>query len=283
MITWILLTRGDRSEALSAALDSIRRQHDRSRIIVVANGAPPSSVPEDEDIEVVLIPDNVGVPGGRDRGVALATTEIVAFLDDDAVLLTSDANERIERAFANAPERGALSFRIEDEEGATHRRHVPRVGSRGASRGGAAATFLGGASAIRRRAYDLAGGYWGELFYAHEELDLSWRLHEVGFDVHYRPDIVVRHPMTPIGRHPDGWFLTGRNRVRVARRDLPAAVALVHVVVWLAVGWARAPDAHCRDAYRRGWSAGWSDPVPRRPVRWRTVWRLTRAGRPPII
>jgi hypothetical protein len=282
MITWILLTRGDRADELHAALDSIRRQTTPANIIVVANGAT-VAVPSGDDYEVIELPDNIGVPGGRARGIERATTDVVAFLDDDAVLLTHDANDRIERCFCDEPRCGAISFRIQDHGGVTQRRHIPRVGSRGAAKGGPAATFLGGASAIRRAAYELAGGYWADLFYAHEELDLSWRLHDAGFDVQYRPEIVVRHPRTPIGRHPEGWYLTGRNRVLVARRNLPRPLMVFHAAAWFVLGALRARGAGCRAAYVRGWWAGWHDRVPRDPIRWSTAARLTRAGRPPIV
>ena len=39
-------------------------------------------------------------------------------------------------------------------------------------------------------------------------------------------------------------------------------------------------------AYRGfgGFREGWRSPAgPRRPIKWRTVWRMTRLGRPPII
>ena len=32
-----------------------------------------------------------------------------------------------------------------------------------------------------------------------------------------------------------------------------------------------------------GYRAGWEDRPPRSPMRWRTVWRLTRLGRPPVL
>ena len=33
-----------------------------------------------------------------------------------------------------------------------------------------------------------------------------------------------------------------------------------------------------------GFAGGWRTPCgPRRPMRWRTVWRLTRLGRPPVV
>lgn len=282
MITWVVLTRGDRPAELAAAIASIRAQTVPARIVVVANGSESPVHVDGPDVEVLAVPDNLGVPGGRHEGVRLATTEVVAFLDDDAVLLTPDAGERIERCFDD-PRCGAVSMRIEDEAGEVQRRHVPRWGRRGADVAGPAATFLGGASAVRRSAYDRVGGYWGDLFYAHEELDLSWRLHDAAFEVQYRPDIVVCHPRTPIGRHPRGWFLTGRNRVLVARRNLPAVLLVVHTATWLVLGVWRAPDRSCRRSYLVGWRSGWQAPVPRRPIRWSTVRRLGRAGRSPVV
>ncbi|HWU57978.1 MAG TPA: glycosyltransferase family 2 protein, partial [Microbacteriaceae bacterium] len=37
-------------------------------------------------------------------------------------------------------------------------------------------------------------------------------------------------------------------------------------------------------AWFGGWREGWrSDPGERRPLRWRTVGRMTAAGRPPVV
>ncbi|NEB70713.1 glycosyltransferase family 2 protein, partial [Streptomyces fulvissimus] len=37
-------------------------------------------------------------------------------------------------------------------------------------------------------------------------------------------------------------------------------------------------------AWFGGFKEGWTSSAgPRRPMRWRTVWRLTRLGRPPVI
>lgn len=286
MITWIVLTRGDRPSELAAALASIRSQRGVARTVVVANGGRVDLGEHDGDVEVIELGDNIGVPGGRAVGVAASDTDVVAFLDDDAELLDVRTNELIDRAFDSDAQLGAISFRIHDGSGTSDRRHVPRLGRAGVTRAGPAATFLGGASAIRRSAYERAGGYWSELFYAHEELDLSWRLHEEGFTVSYRPDVCVMHPPTAISRHPAGWYLTGRNRVWIARRNLPLPVLAVHVIVWLCLGLVRAPDAACRRRYLSGWRAGWSGwggDVIRRPLRWSTIGRLARAGRPPIV
>jgi GT2 family glycosyltransferase len=145
------------------------------------------------------------------------------------------------------------------------------------------ALFLGGACAIRRSAYEEAGGYWGELFYGHEELELAWRLIDRGWTIRYLPEATVFHPRTEVGRHADGWRMTGRNRVMIARRTLPWPIAIIHVAAWFVLGLVRAPGRGHRAAYVRGWWSGWSVPIDRRAIRWRTVWRLTRLGRPPIL
>ena len=281
-ITWVILTQGDRPDELDRAIDSIG-PGDGADVLVVVNADESATAPTRDDVRVIVTGTNLGVPGGRDLGVANTDAPVIGFLDDDAELASPDAHARILAAFDDNPDLAAVPLRIVDEEGDAARRHVPRVGTRGEATGGPVATFLGGASAIRRSAYEQAGGYWPELVYAHEELDLSWRLHDAGWSVVYLADVVVEHPRLPISRHADGWLRTGRNRVMVARRNLPWVLALPHVLIWLGLGLRRTPDRTCRSAYWNGWRQGWREPVERRPIGWRTIWRLARAGRPPII
>ena len=286
---WVVLTRGDRPQELAEAVRSIVCQlapgTDRP-VLIVGNGAEVATevLPEDvaARVDVTTFGDNLGIPGGRDAGLRRSSWEVVAFLDDDAHL-ERGAVAAITGAFRDDALLGAAALRITDEEGISNPRHVPRPGGRDAGRGGDVATFLGGASAIRRSAYDDVGGYFTDLFYGHEEVELSWRLTDRGWRIRYLADAVVFHPRTEISRHETGWELTGRNRVLIARRTLPWPVACVHVGSWLLLGVWRAPDRSNRRAYLRGWWAGWRRPVQRAPIRWSTVWRLTRLGRPPMI
>jgi GT2 family glycosyltransferase len=279
-LCWVVLTTGRRTLELAAALDSIGRSDPGSEAVVVANGVTAELGPEIQ-ARVVHLDRNLGVPGGRDVGLRATSSELVGFLDDDAEIRGDTG--RIEAAFVDAPRLGAVSLRLVDETGDTSRRHVPRAGHPDPELSGEVAYFLGGACAIRRQAYEEVGGYFTDLFYGHEEIELSWRLIDAGWKIRYLADVEVFHPRTEISRHADGWFLTGRNRVWIARRTLPWPVAVVHVVTWLALGMVRAPRGSCRDAYRRGWVSGWRSPIAHRPISWRTVWRLTRLGRPPII
>ncbi len=277
-LVWIVLTMGDRPRELERALDSIAESG--SDALVVSNGGGAEAAPA--GASVLELPENLGIPGGRHAGAQACHAAYLGFLDDDAQL-AGNCSELVRTAFDDDPELGAVALHITDENGATLRRHVPRLGSRGADHSREVATFLGGACAIRAAAYESVGGYFEELWYGHEELELSWRLIEAGWRIRYLADAVVTHPHMPISRHAEGWRLTGRNRVAIARRTLPWPIAFAHVTVWLGLGLLRAPDRATRRAYLRGWRSGWSLAVDRNPVRWRTVWRLTRLGRPPVL
>ena len=276
-LSWLVLTMGNRPDELRRAVESAQRGG--FDVVVVSNGAGPIAV---DQARVVETDTNLGVPGGRDLAASSVDSDLLGFLDDDATL-ADGVTARIIAAFEADDRLGAVSLRLVDEVGSTSRRHVPRLGARGADESGEVALFLGGACAVRAEAYRDAGGYFTELFYGHEELELSWRLIDRGWGVRYLAEAEVFHPSTEISRHADGWRLTGRNRVWIARRTLPWPIAIVHVVAWLGVGLRRAPAGQCRRAYLAGWRSGWSGTLDRSPIRWRTVWRLTRIGRPPVV
>ena len=280
-VSWILLTMGNRPSELAAALESIRSSAGdvSTEIVVVANGATaPVEVPA--DVELVTLDENRGVPGGRNAGAARATGEILAFLDDDAEIVTPDLADRLVSAFEADPALAVVSMRITDpEQGRTARRHVPRIGGDPLESGPVTA-FLGGASAVRADAFRSVGGLPDDFFYALEETDLGWRLLDAGWNLRYDADMVVEHPWTVIERHDFAERLTARNRVLVARRRLPWLLAPVYVLVWAAI---TAVRTRRMGSWWQGTREGMAMAVERRPMRWRTVLRMTRLGRPPVI
>jgi GT2 family glycosyltransferase len=281
----VLLTRGDRPDDLDAAIASLARQtRPPDDVVVVVNGG---TVPEPlpAPARIVALPQNVGVPAGRNRGVQVARGDWLLFLDDDAELATSDLTDRTAAAFAADPSLSVISYRIADPDtGQTQRRHVPRlrVGDPGVS--SAVTTFLGGACAIRRATFESAGGLPDAFFFAMEETDLAWRILDGGGRIVYRGDLVVHHPATSPSRHPDAVELTARNRVWLARRRLPVLLAVAYVASWVVVTLARARASAERRAALRGFLRGLREPAgERRPMRWATAWRMARIGRPPVI
>jgi hypothetical protein len=75
-----------------------------------------------------------------------------------------------------------------------------------------------------------------------------------------------------------------RNRVWLARRNLPWPLALTYCAVWVAMTLLRERRPAALKPWFKGFAEGWRKPAgPRRPISWRTAWRMTRTGRPPII
>ncbi len=186
---WVVLTPGGRPAALEQAVASLMRSNDSNRVLVISNGAGATTPPA--GARVVESATNRRVPGGRDLGIEASVTGTVGFLDDDAEFRGNTV--RVQREFDVDASLGAVSFRLVDENGSTSRRHVPRAGSGHPSESGEVAYFLGSACAIRREAYEQVGGYFTELFYGHEEIELGWWLIDAGWRIHHLADVEVFH------------------------------------------------------------------------------------------
>ncbi|WP_250293232.1 glycosyltransferase family 2 protein [Streptomyces atroolivaceus] len=285
----VIITMGNRPDELRALLDSVAGQDgDRIEVVVVGNGAPVPDVPP--GVRTVELPENLGIPGGRNVGIEAfgpsgADVDALLFLDDDGHLPRTDTAELCRQAFEADPKLGIITFRIADPDtGVTQRRHVPRLRASDPMRSSRVTTFLGGANAVRSQVIAEAGPLPGEFFYAHEETDLAWRALDAGWMIDYRADMVLNHPTTAPSRHAVYHRMVARNRVWLARRNLPAPLVPLYVGVWLLLTLVRRPSLPALKAWFGGFREGWTTPCgPRRPMRWRTVWRLTRLGRPPVI
>jgi GT2 family glycosyltransferase len=283
----VVLTMGNRpaelERAVQSALDQKREDID-VEVVLVGNGADvPGSWPE--AVTVVRLPENVGIPAGRNRGVEASTGELILFLDDDGWYESPELGAHLRDLFTADPALGIVSFRVRDPEGGPgERRHVPRLRAGDPLRSSAVTTFLGGACAMRRAAFDAAGGLPEEFFYAHEETDLAWQALNAGYRIVYDADSVMFHPAVAPTRHEMFYRLNARNRVWLARRNLPWPVGVAYLTVWVAMTAARERKPAALRPWLGGFREGWRKPAgPRRPISWRTVWRMTRLGRPPVI
>jgi GT2 family glycosyltransferase len=137
---------------------------------------------------------------------------------------------------------------------------------------------------MRREVFDGIGGWPAIFWYAHEGIEVCWRTWDAGYIPWYAGDITINHPVIDPRRHAEFFQLNARNRVLLARRNLPAPLEPIYPGVWAAITLARVRDRDSRRAWFAGFKEGWRmDPGERRPMSWRAVWALTRAGRPPIL
>ncbi|MFY7067937.1 glycosyltransferase family 2 protein [Nocardiopsis changdeensis] len=275
---------GNRPAELRRAITSVFEQEGADvEVVVVGNGADLPELPE--GVVTVRLPENVGIPEGRNHGVRATKGDVILFLDDDGWYRSTDLARHVRERFAAEPSLGALSFRIADPDGGPdQRRHVPRLRVGDSRRSSVVTTFLGGASAVRRTAFEAGGGLPGDFFYAHEETDLAWRIMDAGYTIEYDADAVMYHPAVAPTRHENFYRLNARNRVWLARRNLPWPLAFAYLGTWVALTVLRERDRASLKAWFAGFREGWrEDAGPRTPIRWSTAWRMTRAGRPPII
>ncbi|GAA4015102.1 glycosyltransferase [Streptomyces plumbiresistens] len=288
-----VVTMGNRPAEVDALLESVAKQDlAPRRIVIVGNGcrlpefAARLSLPG--EVTTIDVEENLGCPGGRNVALArlreFGDVDVVVELDDDGLLVDADVLRRVAELFAADPRLGIVGFRIADELGETQQRHVPRVGSADPMRGGYVTGFLGGGHAFRMTMLGEIGDWPAEFFFAHEETDLAWRAADGGWRILYAPELLLQHPKTSPARHAIYYRVNARNRVWLVRRRLPLALIPLHLGVWMLLTLLRVRSAAGLRAWFGGFVEGVREPAgERRPMRWRTVWRLSRLGRPPVI
>jgi GT2 family glycosyltransferase len=278
VIGCVVLTQGRRPAELAAALESLRAQTIDVDVVVVGNGWRPEGL----DVKTVALPEDRGIPAGRNAGVPAVRGELLFFLDDDARLAEPDALARVQQRFTD-PSLGLLQLRVQASDGGRAPRDwVPRVRVGDPTRSSDVTAVWEGAVAIRRELFERVGGWPEEFRFAHEGVDLAWRVLDTGARVAYAGDIAVLHPAYATAPHDYSAYYGARNRVYLARRHLPLPLAVLYVAGFalrtlpLLRGRARAALRGYRDGLR-------GECGPRRPLRVNTLWRMARAGRPPVI
>lgn len=222
----------DRAEETVAAIQSALAQTGISRhVFVVDQGSHPvnlavlaSVVAGRHDASLVALGRNHGVAGGRNHGTALGHGRVIVGLDNDAEFAAPDTVARLVAAMDAEPGIAAIGCRIVSHATGTddlsswgYRRGLLRHAGESFDAG----TFVGAGHAIRRSAWDDAGGYDETLFFCWEELDFCRRAIARGWSVRYRGDIVIRHKVSAEQRvawSGARWFYFVRNRLYVGRK-----------------------------------------------------------------
>jgi GT2 family glycosyltransferase len=284
----VLLTQGKRPDDLALAIDSLLAQEGVDvDIVVVGNAWEPEGLPD--TVHGIHLEINQGIPAGRNRGVPHATGDIIFFLDDDASLAQTDALARVAHLFETQPDVGLVQLRVDPRGGGGPgpRDWVPRLRARDRERPGEVTVVWEGAVAMRRKVFDEIDGWPEEFIFVHEGADLAWRVMDAGYRVYYMADRSVLHPLpAPVAaRHGYSRYYGARNRVWMARRHLPFPLGVLFVATFavrtlpLLV---RSPKDIA--GALRGYRDGMRGPCGRhRLLRWHTIVRMTRAGRPPIL
>ncbi len=283
----VLLTTGSKPDELALAVGSLLRQRDVDvDVVVVGNGWEPVGLPA--GARGVHVPVDEGIPAGRNAGIPAARGELVFFLDDDAQLRDDDALARLAGEFDRRPDLGLVQLRVDptDPSKAPLRDWTPRLRVGDRTRSSEITAVWEGAVCARRSVLERVGGWPEEFRYVHEGVDLAWRVMGAGFRVRYAGDVVALHPVTGAPPHWYSYYFSARNRVFLARRHLPGWLGAIYVGGFVA----RSAPRLLRGGGRAGREAlkGYRDGLrldagTRRRLPVKTLWRMTRAGRPPVL
>lgn len=280
----VILTMGKRPDDLARGIASVLDQVDVDvDVVVVGNGWEPTGLPP--GVRSLALPENVGIPAGRNAGVPHVGGDLLFFLDDDASLPDPHFLRSVADRFAADPQLGLIQPRVVDPTGlAAPRRWVPRLRVGDPFASSPATALWEGAVAMRRSLFEAIDGWPEQFFYAHEGIDVVWRVWDEGYTPWYAADLVVHHPVIDPARHDVYYRLNARNRVWLARRNLPVVLEPLYVGTWVGMTLLRVHDREALGAWFGGLKEGIAErPTGRRRMKWRTVWAMTKAGRPPVI
>ena len=280
----VLLTMGKRPKELERALQSLKNQSEVDLdIVIVGNGwSPAEQFPQEKTLH---LNENLGIPAGRNAGVSKVSGEFLFFLDDDAYLDQPNAMISLVRKLEANKEWGLIQPRVvPDGAGEIPNRWIPRLRVGDPLHSSPATTLWEGAVIIRRKLFDEIGGWPGNFFYAHEGIELVWQVYNHGYIAWYAADITVKHPVINPTRHSEFYRLNARNRVWLAKRNLPFPISVIYVSVWTVISLIRMRRVSALISWIRGLIKGiTSNAGNGKKISWQAISALGKAGRIPII
>jgi N-acetylglucosaminyldiphosphoundecaprenol N-acetyl-beta-D-mannosaminyltransferase len=237
------------------------------RATIVENGGSPVPLPETPTRRVLYM-QNLGFAAANNAGAHDSKADVLLFLNPDTELARGTL-ELLVRSMRNGPDVGLLAVRQVTSDGelwpSLHRfpsmpralaqalacEKWPAVGKRLGerildvdrySRGGPFDWTTGAVLAVRREAFEAAGGFDERFFLFSEETDLCKRIQDLGWKAHLEPGITVVHHAGKAGVHPPREAQMAHARMQYASKHFSRlgagayrAILLLHHLLRFAV------------------------------------------------
>jgi len=220
----VIILNWNGKEVLEKAIKSILNQtYKNFEVIVVDNGSTDGSIEMIErysNVKLIKLPYNYGIVEPRNIGMKNANGDLLFVIDND-VEVKEDAFENAVSKFNNK-KLGIVSCSLIDKNGKTSVWMHKFPKEKYDKKSFLTTIYSGGAHVIRKSILSKTGYYPGYFFITAEEMDLSWRTIDIGYEIRYFPDIVVYHRQRSKNDVSDNSkFLAMRNVYWVYWRLLP--------------------------------------------------------------
>lgn len=275
--SFVVPTRG-RVDLVISLLETIQRQSVPVEILVMDDGASSEleqAIRRDFGaVRYVSIGAGRGPAFQRNRGIELASSEIVFPVDDDTLLPSPATVEQTVGDFSDSRIAAVAIPYINVRHDNTIHHRAPEP-----SEVWLVHAFTGASHAIRRSSFLSAGGYRERYFYMGEEGDLCLRLLDRGQVVRAGTADPIHHLESPLRDSPLADFCGRRNDIGFAWQNVPSTALPAHLLGTTINGLVSAARAPHPLSSLKGMCRGYVDvlggSIERLPVRAET-YRLQR-------
>lgn len=196
----IVILNYKRQSALLQTINAAVRQNYPNFEIIVVDNFSEDNTPEllrnkFPHVQTIGLLSNRGC-GGRNDGFAAAKGEIIVSIDNDINFETPQELYNLVEVFRQQPQVAGITFRIlrpEDGELSLRDWCHPRSYVEFADKEFPTYSIAEGACAFRKKVLEKTGGYDERFFINHEGFDLVLRILQLEYEIHYAPQVRVRH------------------------------------------------------------------------------------------
>lgn len=219
-----------RGEIFERGLDTVLSQEYENKEIIVVDNHSQDDVRQrilarNAGIKFIELTENSGACAARNAGARAASGDILVILDDDAGFLSPLELGRLMKIFNDRSDVHVVAFQVCDPATGELRLRDwchPRYWKEFAQTEFETDHFGEGASAFRREVFEKTGGYYEQLFYGAEGLDMELRVMDQGFKILYTPEVHVWHQVSTKARTDDRqYYYFTRNYIWMAYKDYP--------------------------------------------------------------
>lgn len=196
-------------DTIKAVQSALNQTGVKRKIWLVDQGSEPQNrekvaafCREHADVHVHWLDCNVGAAEGRNVAIRFGSAPIIVGLDNDAVFSDEACVARAVAHLQRDAKLGSVAFRVIDADTGTEHAHwdYPAEHFESGVDSFEVTRFLGGGFALRREAFDRAGGFDERLFFGAEEKDLGWRIIKHGWRIRWQRDLAIIHRSTPVSK-----------------------------------------------------------------------------------